>query len=247
MHIISLLLLLILLLPQQTSVLLNLSNLNLLFQTRGAPPNASITAIMAHMSASSLAAEQLIISGIEWVLFVLVVGTNGLYAGSSTSAEPTLQNPAPDSNGATSGEAEAEVEAEDQVKTSEPKAADIKNAEATEEEEEEVIQKRVKSYGDLTDANSPSGPLEEANAETSAAPSSHEQGPSSTDLSNDDSEEPSAVSSDIIDIPKDRKTSIMGAKERLNRARENGKVRRRSLWKKIRGKGEEQIESQQVS
>jgi hypothetical protein len=214
---------------------MNLGNLNTLFQSRGAPPDAMITTILLHMSASSLAAEQLIISGIEWLLFVVVAGTNGLTAGADEAGRTTTSTPAiTDSTPAAATEEEAQTIEADKTAYYEEEP----------QESEAQTQKPKKDYGSLTDLQPRAAPM--AGQDAPEVPSdnvaSHlgPQPSSSTTLNGDDSPDPSAMSSDIVDIPTDRKASQMGAKERLLRARENGKVRRRSLWKKIRGKGGEE-------
>lgn len=216
---------------------MNLGNLNTLFQSRGAPPDAMISTILLHMSASSLAAEQLIISGIEWLLFVIVAGTNGLTAGPDEAERPITST-------TVNGELAPAPTLEEDVQT-------IKRGETAHDEgvaqqiESQAQRPAKKDYGSLTaDLPAHTAPMAEQVAPEEPGDnvaSHHEPQPSSSTTSNgDDSPDPSAMSSDIVDIPTDRKASMMGAKERLLRARENGKVRRRSLWKKIRGKGGEE-------
>lgn len=218
--------------------------LNLLFQSRGAPPDSKISTVLLHMSTSSLAAEQLMISGAEWILFLLVVATNGMSSG-STVREVRVP---------TTAAGPAVI-----VASSEGQGEEVAIAEVQEPLDSEI--KKKKNYGALTDSSittneTPSAaivgavPVLPTTTLIDTTELSHGATESSlTNTSNLSTEADAAeqsVSSDIIDIPKDRRSSMHDAKERLFRARENGKVRRRSLWKKIRGKGRENGETESL-
>lgn len=186
---------------------------------------------MSHMSASTLAAEQLIISAVEWILFLLVVGTNGLRSGAVSSSSSTNANFDAIQTPSTTEEQQQGYEI-----NIEPTQEDLKERQVDErapappiKEANPFTESKKKDYGAL----SQSQPIEESSVSKQAAP--QENSPASTSTSNDDSERPSAISSDIVDVPLDRKSSMQGARDRLQRARENGKIRRRSIWKKIRG------------
>ncbi|UZJ54576.1 hypothetical protein CBS101457_003896 [Exobasidium rhododendri] len=191
-----------------------------------------------HLSTSSLAAEQLMISAAEWLLFLLVVATNGLNSGPNIQEVRAPTTPAgPPVLIAT---ASAEEDAAAVARTNE--AVGIA----------EPAINSTKSYGSLTDsitARTPVAVMESAPAETAQqGHTPHE--PSLTNTSNESADMDAAeplTSSDIVDMPKDRRTSMADARERLFRARENGKVRRRSLWKKFRGKGKDGEESESQS
>jgi hypothetical protein len=211
--------------------------LNTLFQTRGAPPNASLSSILLHLSASSLAAEQLVISGIEWLLFALVAGTHGLSSGGpdSDDALATTQEIL-DINIASEEEA-VEEEQEEAERAEEEDTTEVQASPEKPEVQEQV--KSQKDYGSLTELRPAAQSEPSEQPQEFPSTSNEERIPSSSTTSNTESADPSAMSSDIVDIPKDRKASMMGAKQRLDRARENGRLRRRSLWNKIRGKGGE--------
>lgn len=173
------------------------------------------------MSASSLAGEQLLVSAFEWILFVVVVGTNGAYAGPDITAVDAI----------------ADSQRAPMSSTTTPAAI---TQQAT-DEQVPVETRNKKDYGALTQSSAVDAPTAHpAKGVAGASPDA----PSSSSTSNEDSVEPSA-SSDIVDIPQDRRASMQDAKDRLQRARENGKVRRRSLWKKIRGKGKDGVEQDQ--
>lgn len=223
------------------SMLVNLSILNLLFQThtiRNSNPDTSIYGIISQLNSSSLAAEQLLVSAIEWILFVLFMGTHR-----------SLVNPPP---------------APVQSNTAAPAIQGSTSV-------QELTQaNKKKDYGALSQTAQPSDLTEvegqSSNDSTLIKTSSHAAVPSSEgqtlvdstshdevkrtgDASLDTQRNAStsatsaqntttgdATPSDIVDVPSDRIQGKEDARDRLQRARENGKVRRRSLWKKIRGK-----------
>lgn len=239
-------------------MLVDLSILNLLFQSRGLTkhdrPDTSVRGILGQLDASSFAAEQLFVSALEWIFFVVVMGTNKALTGQNAADEvPVLEQEQPSALDAAKGYT---IEAETSFPTSPTTNATAGQSPGT------AAHGSKKDYGSigraLPPAESSNGGLAAPVAETStnSAPSAAVIAaaafpPSAAEAAVNGSGEASADNStlgvdaadggdgsDIVDMPRDRRQSMQGARERLQRARENGKVRRRSLWKKIRGKGD---------
>lgn len=219
------------------SMLLNLSILNLLFQTHDVNPDTSIYGIVSQLNASSLAAEQLLVSALEWILFVLFMGTHRSLI--NPPAAPVQRNTAaPAIQGSTS------VQELTQANKKKDYGALTQSAQPSEPTEAEG-----ELSNDSTTFNSSSHiALPSSEGQTLVDPISHDETKRAGDASLDTQRiaSTSATSaqdtagdvtpSDIVDVPSDRKQGKEDARDRLQRARENGKVRRRSLWKKIRGK-----------
>lgn len=216
------------------SMLVNLSVLNLLFQTHGLghyKQETSVQGILKQMDTSSLAAEQLIISAVEWILFVIFMGTNR-----------SIVNPSP------SGQRRAAPALDRQLTlpaVNEPALVEVQ---------------KKKDYGALSETPQPvsvtpaEGTADVSQASATGPSTGSLEHPMDTDgkrvgnASLDSERNASTLAttaqrtagdvtpSDIMDVPSDRKQSMQDARDRLQRARDNGKVRRRSLWKKIRGK-----------
>lgn len=209
------------------SMLFNLSMLNLLFQahTLGmARPDTSVSGIMKQMNTKSLAAEQLIVSAAEWIVFVLFIGTNKwLIARPSRTVRPSHND---QTQQASSSEGPLIETAEEETDTTQKYGAlghtrqlssrSIRNAVANTE-----------SGQSATSADLLTPPTADTSLDSSTQNAVHSE---SQTLAGD------ATPTDIVDVPTDRQQSKQDAKDRLQRARENGKVRRRSLWKKIRSK-----------
>lgn len=284
----------------QTSILVDLFTLNSIFQSRGITQkghtDTSISGILGKLDSSSFAAEQLLASFVEWILFVAIMGTNRSLAGSSSSSRHAarsqetseqervvpvrgyaLEDPGPvskdtstDSKQAESGPAEAASGANDSLQ-SKPKEYGAIGRSHPSSNALDTVGSEGKSDTHASSANGKpaAGPLDSTAAshgDVKAAPSTEQNGSSSGlngtsgGATNDASADQSTIgdgaldphrsslaaegstagdSSDIADMPRDRKSSMQMARDRLQRARDSGRVRRRSLWKKIRGKGDD--------
>lgn len=209
------------------SMLFNLSMLNLLFQTHtfgSARPDTSVQGILKQLNTSSLAAEQLIVSAAEWILFVLFIGTNKwLMARASRSNRQAIS----------AGPAQAQDESEEEpvVETAEQAADPQQQTYGALGHSRQLSSRSVASArnaaGTQPEATDNVSPMADTSLDSSTQNALHSE---SQTLAGD------ATPTDIVDVPTDRQQSKQDAKDRLQRARENGKVRRRSLWKKIRSK-----------
>lgn len=214
-------------------MLLNLSALNTLFQSHYdlsrdniANIDTSVVGILKQLNASSLAAEQLLLSGLEWILFVICIGTNKELARPATSEERNeraIRSALPASQG-TSAPSQAPSgpssipPSKSYGALSEPRH--VSDTNVTESQEMEASSTQGIGVDDGVEGNKDHNGVHMPSEESTVT----------------DTVQGDANASDIVDIPSDRSQGKQAAKDRLQRARENGKVRRRSLWKKIRGK-----------
>lgn len=227
------------------SMLVNLSILNLLFQTHtigSAYPDTSIYGIISQLNGSSLAAEQLIISAIEWILFVLFMGTNRSLINPSAASSASRTNQR--NTAAPAIQESTPVSGISQANKKKDYGALSQSTQPSELTESEGQRTNDSSTKHIT--SPPTVPSSEG--QTTIDPSSHDESKRAGDVSLDTERNAStsatsaqntmgdATPSDIVDMPSDRKQGKEDARDRLRQARENGKVRRRSLWKKIRGK-----------
>lgn len=250
--------------------------LNLLFQARP----AHVAFIGTGLTISGLVGGQVVLSLLEWVLFVLVVGAdrNGNVSGASSSRSavdaPSQDQPTVDGayeiNDAnlvtdvrqTSKSGASTSAAQNIVNDATQASSDLKGKaqEGTKQTDYGTFGTTNPVPGTSTsialaqnDKAATVEPTSLAAVSTATAKSSSDFQASKASTSvNQSSAEPTLVgaderakakaqadtesSQDIVDIPEDRDASKLEARQRLDNARQKGKVKRRSIWEKVRRK-----------
>lgn len=225
------------------SMLVNLSILNLLFQThnftRYSNVDTSVYGIISQLNSSSLAAEQLLVSAVEWILFVLFMGTHRSLVNPTAAARAQRNTAAPAIQGSTS--VQDLTQQASKKKDYGALSQSAQPSESTEAEGQSSVDSTTLNTSSHAAAPSSEGQTlidSATHDETKRAgdASLDTQRVASTSATSAQNTAGDLTPSDIVDVPSDRKQGKEDARDRLQRARENGKVRRRSLWKKIRGK-----------